>query len=95
MAAHATRKQYMQVFVALAVLTALEIAAVYLHLEKRMLVSVLIALAVTKAAIVALFFMHLRSETRVLKASVAIPISLPAIYALVLIAEGAWRRLPW
>ena len=85
----------MQVFVALAVLTALEIAAVYLHLEKRMLVSVLIALAITKAAIVALFFMHLRSETRVLKASVAIPISLPAIYALVLIAEGAWRRLPW
>jgi hypothetical protein len=39
--------------------------------------------------------MHLRSETSVLKASVAIPISLPAIYALVLIAEGAWRRLPW
>lgn len=95
MAAHPSRKQYLQVFVALAVLTALEIAAVYLHLEKRMLISVLIALAVTKAAIVALFYMHLRSETRVLKASVAIPISLPAIYALVLIAEGAWRRLPW
>ena len=95
MAAHASRKQYMQVFVALGALTALEIAAVYLHMEKRMLISVLIALAVTKAAIVALFYMHLRSETKVLKASVAIPISLPAIYALVLIAEGAWRRLPW
>jgi cytochrome c oxidase subunit 4 len=85
----------LQVFVALALLTGLEIAAVYMHMEKRMLVSALIALAVTKAAIVALFYMHLRSETRVLKASVAIPISLPAIYALVLIAEGAWRRLPW
>jgi cytochrome c oxidase subunit 4 len=95
MAAHANRKQYLQVFVALAVLTALEIAAVYLHLEKRTLVIALIALAVTKAAIVGLFFMHLRTETKILKASVAIPISLPALYALVLIAEGAWRRLPW
>jgi len=95
MAAHANRKQYIQVFAVLAVLTALEIAAVYMHLEKHTLISVLIALAVTKAAIVGLFYMHLKSETKILKASVAIPISLPAIYALVLIAEGAWRRLPW
>ena len=95
MAAHANRKQYLQVFAALAGLTALEIASVYLHLEKRTLISVLVALAITKAAIVGLFFMHLRTETKVLKASVAIPMSLPALYALVLIAEGAWRRLPW
>jgi cytochrome c oxidase subunit 4 len=95
MASHVNRKQYMQVFGALAVLTALEIGAVYLKMEKHALITVLVALAVTKAAIVGLFYMHLRSETSVLKASVAIPISLPAIYALVLIAEGAWRRLPW
>ena len=37
--------------------------------------------------------MHLKYETKVLKASVAAPMSLPALYALVLIAEGAWRRL--
>jgi hypothetical protein len=43
MAAHANRKQYIQVFGVLAVLTALEIAAVYLHLEKHTLISVLIA----------------------------------------------------
>jgi cytochrome c oxidase subunit IV len=95
MASHINRKQYLQVFGALAALTALEIGAVYMHLEKHALISVLVALAVTKAAIVGLFFMHLRYETKVLKASVALPMSLPAIYALVLIAEGAWRRLPW
>jgi hypothetical protein len=43
---------------------------------------------------VALFFMHLRDETRAMKASIAIPISLPAVYAIVLIAEQAWRRVP-
>ena len=95
MAAHVNRKQYLIVFLVLAVLTALEIAAVYLHLGKGTLVTVLVALAVTKAAIVGLFYMHLNHETKVLKASVAIPMSLPALYALVLIAEGAWRRLPW
>ena len=95
MAAHVNRKSYLIVFLVLAVLTALEIAAVYLHLGKGTLVTVLVALAVTKAAIVGLFYMHLNHETKVLKASVAIPMSLPALYALVLIAEGAWRRLPW
>ena len=95
MAAHANRKQYLQVFAGLAALTALEVAAVYLHLEKHTLIVVLVLMAVTKAGIVGLFYMHLKSETRTLKYSVAIPMSLPALYAFVLIAEGAWRRLPW
>jgi hypothetical protein len=30
-----------------------------------------------------------------MKLSVAIPMSIPAFYAVILIAEGAWRRLPW
>ncbi|HKQ69015.1 MAG TPA: cytochrome C oxidase subunit IV family protein [Polyangiaceae bacterium] len=95
MAGHANRKQYMQVFGVLTVLTLVEVGAVYLHLDKKTLVTVLVLLAVTKAAIVGLFYMHLKAETKVLKASVAIPMSLPALYAFILIAEGAWRRLPW
>jgi len=42
---------------------------------------------------VALFFMHLKWETRVLRATVVVPLSLPVIYALILISEAAWRRL--
>ena len=52
-------------------------------------------LALVKASCVGLFFMHLKYETKILRRSVAIPMSIPAFYALVLIAEGAWRRLPW
>jgi cytochrome c oxidase subunit 4 len=95
MAGHANRKQYLQIFVILGVLTVVEVGAVYLHLEKKTLVTALVLLAVTKASIVGLYYMHLKTETKVLKASVAIPMSLPALYAFVLIAEGAWRRLPW
>ena len=95
MAGHANRKQYLQIFGILAVLTGVEVGAVYMHLEKKTLVTALVLLAVTKASIVGLYYMHLKTETKVLKASVAIPMSLPALYAFVLIAEGAWRRLPW
>ena len=43
------------------------------------------------AAIVGLFYMHLKHETRILKLTVAIPMATPMVYALVLIAEAAWR----
>jgi hypothetical protein len=39
--------------------------------------------------------MHLKHETSILRRSIAIPMSIPAFYALILIAEGMWRRLPW
>jgi cytochrome c oxidase subunit IV len=95
MSTQSHRKEYFVIFGVLAVLTALEVGVVYAGVPKGILVAVLILLAVTKAAIVGLFYMHLKTETKVLKASIAIPMSLPALYALILIAEGAWRRLPW
>jgi len=42
---------------------------------------------------VGLYYMHLKYETRVLKLTIAIPLATPAFYALVLIAESAWRHL--
>jgi cytochrome c oxidase subunit 4 len=92
---HVNRKEYLVVFAVLTVLTALEIGVAQAQIPKGLMITGLVGLAVTKAAIVGLFFMHLKHETRYLKASVAIPMSLPALYAFVLIAEGAWRRLPW
>jgi hypothetical protein len=37
--------------------------------------------------------MHLRWETKVLRLYVLLPLSFPVLYALVLIADGVWRRL--
>jgi cytochrome c oxidase subunit 4 len=93
--AHVNRKEYWVVFVALAVLTALEVAVVYVPgIPKGLLVSALILLAVAKASCVGLFYMHLKHETRILKLTVAIPLATPAVYAVVLVLEAAWRLAP-
>ena len=93
--AHVNRKQYWVIFVALAVLTLLEVGVVYTPIGWGLMVSALIGLAVSKAALVGLFYMHLKHETRVLKLTVAIPMATPALYAFVLIVEAGWRSLLW
>jgi caa(3)-type oxidase subunit IV len=95
MASHINRKEYWTVFGALFALTILEVGVVYMGIAKTPLFIALSGLAVVKATLVGLFFMHLKHETKILRRSVAIPMSIPAFYALILIAEGAWRRLPW
>jgi len=95
MSAHVNRKEYWTIFTVLTVLTLLEVGIVYLGIAKTPLFIALAGLALVKATCVGLFFMHLKHETPILRRSIAIPMSLPAFYALILIAEGAWRRLPW
>jgi cytochrome c oxidase subunit IV len=58
----ASRRTYVLVFVALAVLTAVEIGVTYLPLPR---VPVLVPLALFKAGLVALFYMHLKYDKRV------------------------------
>ena len=96
--AHVNRKEYWVIFVVLSVLTVLEVLLAYMPvwvpaIPKPPVVVGLIGLAVSKAACVGLFYMHLKHETRVLKLTVAIPMATPAVYALVLISEAAWRLL--
>jgi cytochrome c oxidase subunit IV len=93
--AHVNRKEYWTIFVVLFVLTVLEVGVVYMGVAKTPLFIALSGLALVKATCVGLFFMHLKYESSILRRSVAIPMSIPAFYALILIAEGAWRRLPW
>jgi cytochrome c oxidase subunit 4 len=90
-----SRKEYFIVFAALAALTAAEVGVVYMPgIGKTPTILALIGLAVAKASLVGLFYMHLKRETRVLKLTVAIPLCTPAVYAVVLIADAAWRLLP-
>jgi cytochrome c oxidase subunit 4 len=89
------RKQYVQIFALLAALTVLEVGIAYTeaYIGKNPLIVALIGLAVTKAAVVAIFFMHLKHETNFMRWTVAFPIMFPAIYAFILIAEGAYRAV--
>jgi cytochrome c oxidase subunit IV len=90
---HASRKTYVGIFLALGVLTALEIALVKTPgIGKDPMIAGLVFLAVTKAALVGLYFMHLKWETKIMKWMVGIPLCTPAVYAVVLIADAMWRR---
>lgn len=79
------------VFAVLALLTVAELAVKYLSLSRAALIVGLVSLALAKASCVALFFMHLKSESRSLKLVVGLPLILPALYAMGLVAEAAAR----
>lgn len=85
-------KEYFVIFLVLFVLTVLEVGVAKIPgLSKKVMGLALVGLAVSKAACVGLYYMHLKHETKVLKLTVALPFAAPAIYALVLIGEAAWR----
>ena len=88
------RKKYWQIFAWLSVLTVLEVGVVYIPgISISALVSCLVLMAIAKAALVAYHFMHLSHETKMVRNGVAFCLSIPAIYAIALIGEAAWRLL--
>jgi caa(3)-type oxidase subunit IV len=91
MEVHIDRKLYWVIFVALGLLTALEIGVVYLDITWGLMVSALVGLAVVKAVLVGVFYMHLGHETMTLRMTVLVPMLVPAFYAFVLITEAVWR----
>ena len=93
-AAH-SRRPYLVIFGLLFAFTILEVlvALPSMGVGRGFKVSALVVLALTKAAMVALWFMHLKSEFKVLRWSVLLPFAFPALYAVVLISEAAWRLL--
>ena len=89
-----SRRQYLAVFLALGVLTLLELGVIRMPgIGRNAAIVSLIGLAVAKAALISFFFMHLKDETRILKLTVFGPLSAPVVYALVLMADAAWRWL--
>lgn len=82
--------EYVIVFVALSLLTGLELAIPDLKVAYHLKAISLISLAIGKAFIVAYFYMHLKEEKSWLKFIAALPIS-AAIFATVLILESVYR----
>jgi cytochrome c oxidase subunit 4 len=87
-------RRYIQVFVWLAVLTALEIGVTYLPISRLAIGAMLVLLAGTKAAMVALFYMHLVHEKRTLAYIALTPAVLCVFLVLMLLPDlGAITRL--
>lgn len=88
---HSHKKLYFGVFIALTVLTALELLIPGLDgVSKAIKASSLVGLALGKAFLVAYFYMHLNEETAWLKFIAAIPCS-AGLYAAVVILESMFR----
>lgn len=82
------KRTYMQIFVWLTVLTAIEVALVYVVHARFALITLLCALAVIKATLVAMFFMHLRFEKKTLALVVSVPLLLAGILIIGLMPDS-------
>ena len=95
---HASVQTYIRVAVALAIITAIEIAALYVPgIPTHALVALLIVLSVVKFGLVVAFFMHLRYDNKLLTVlfvgpliiAMAIILALMALFgAYILLARG-------
>ncbi len=79
---------YWGVWLALLILTAVELAVVYLHMPKPIMITCLVALALVKAALVAAYFMHLKFEKYALMLIVLSPLVLSAILYVGLVPDA-------
>lgn len=84
---HEKKRPYLQVFVGLAVLTAVEVGIAALEIDKTLQIIVLLLLAASKAALVALFFMHLRYDHRILSIIGGFPLILVLIMLIIFMAD--------
>ncbi len=84
---HTKHPNYVAVFVALGVLTAIEVAAAQIIKDERTRIPILLVLAACKGALVALYYMHLRFDSRIFSFFFGAAIFVLAIpFALVLLA---------
>lgn len=85
--AHPTNRVYLQVFLALIVLTVVTVAVSYVHLGHSGNVIVGLLIAAVKAGLVAFFFMHLKYEGTLIKRVTLVPLLLLGILVLGLILD--------
>lgn len=88
--AHVKHPPYIGIFVALAVLTAIELGVAFLPFAKLTIILLLIGLAVWKALLVALYYMHLRFEPNRVRILAIAPLPLAVILVVAVITEYRW-----
>ena len=89
--AHPSEWRYIQIALALAIVTAAEVTVYYLSLAKLTMVIVLLAMAVVKFSLVAAFFMHLRFDSRLFRRVFITGIALAiTVYTIVLLSFGVF-----
>ena len=93
---HASLKTYINVAIILAIITAIEVATLYVPgIPKAMLVSSLLIMSIIKFALVVGFFMHLKYDSSIMRAVFVGPLIIAILIILALMALfGAYILLP-
>lgn len=84
----AHRTNYMAVWLALFLMTVLEVGVAFLALSKVAIIGALVLLAVWKALLVAVYYMHLKYEPRRMWLLAASPLPLALILVFAVLYEG-------
>ena len=84
-------KTYIKIFIALAVLTLIEVGMTMIGMPKTPMVILLIALALVKAGLVAVYFMHLKYDSGFLSVIAYAPLAVASILILMLSLEWAFQ----
>ena len=79
---------YMAIFYYLAILTAIELAVIFLPIPKVIIAVLLCVFAVWKAALVAMYFMHLKFETRTLGLIAMTPLAIATLLVFVILPDA-------
>jgi cytochrome c oxidase subunit 4 len=82
---------YMAVFIALIILTAVEVGIAQAGLPHTAMVVALIALALIKAGLVAQYFMHLKYDAKFLSVIAYVPLIVAGILITMLSVEWAFQ----
>ena len=93
---HATVRTYINVAVALAIITAVEVASLYIPgIPKGLLVTGLLLMSALKFFLVVGFFMHLRYDANIMRTLFVGPLIIAILIILALMALfGAYLLLP-
>jgi cytochrome c oxidase subunit 4 len=78
---------YLAVFGWLSILTVIEIAVVFMPIQRYVIATALVGLAISKASIVAMYFMHLKFERKVLWFIAVVPAVLCLFLILMMLPE--------
>lgn len=84
----AHRTNYMAVWLALFLMTLIEVGVAFLALSKTAIIGALVFLALWKAMLVALYYMHLKYEPRRMWLLAASPLPLALILVFAVLSEG-------
>ncbi len=86
-----THPNYMAVFIALIILTAIEVIIAQAGLPHKAMVIALVALALVKAGLVAQYFMHLKYDAKFLSIIAYVPLIVAGILITFLSLEWAFQ----